>query len=406
MMHKPMPPEPLPPPLRGIETGTFTHYSITVRLVEIAERTLADNPLPEEDAAALRALTTEIPSSLIRAVREDLAPDAAKWEKYIGEQQGKNWLEVPWFFAEAYFYRRVLEATGYFQAGSGQGVDPFLKQKNGGLANAAEMIQRLARRLNLALDAGPSHQRDTLEALLQTSLWGNQADLSLWPAERGNHPDHSSLDKAGEFLLVDDTAAVTDTLLERPRRVDFLSDNAGFELVMDLFLADYLLSSGLTSTIHFHLKQHPTFVSDTLAADVGETLAWLGQEPEPDSNRAAARLVQHIQGGRLRLDDHDFWTSPLAGWEMPHDLESDLAASQLVIVKGDMHYRRCLGDLHWPFTTPFDDILRYFPTPVVCLRTYKSEVACGLTSEQVETVRRTDPDWLINGRWGLIQFRG
>jgi hypothetical protein len=401
-----MPPEPLPPPLRGIETGSFTHYSIKVRLVEIAERTLADNLLPESNAAALNALIAEIPSGQIRPVREDSAPDAGRWQKYIEEQQGKNWLEVPWFFAEAYFYRRALEATGYFQEGSGQGVDPFRKQKNGGLANAAAMIHRLARRLNLALDAGTSQQRDTLQALLQTSLWGNQADLSLWPAERGDHPDHSNLDKAGEFLLVDDTAAVVDSLLDRPQRIDFLSDNAGFELVTDLFLADYLLSRGLTSAVHYHLKQHPTFVSDTLAADVGETLAWLGQEPDPDSDRAAARLVDHVEGGRLRLRDHDFWTSPLPGWEMPHDLENDLADSQLVIVKGDMHYRRCLGDLHWPFTTPFQDILRYFPAPVVCLRTYKSEVACGLTPERVEKVSRNDPDWLINGRWGLIQLRG
>jgi hypothetical protein len=34
----------------------------------------------------------------------------------------------------------------------------------------------------------------------------------------------------------------------------------------------------------------------------------------------------------------------------------------------------------------------------------KSEVACGLAPEQPAALRQKDPQWLIDGRWGVIQF--
>jgi hypothetical protein len=46
----------------------------------------------------------------------------------------------------------------------------------------------------------------------------------------------------------------------------------------------------------------------------------------------------------------------------------------------------------------------YFPAPVLALRTLKAEVACGLSSEQVERLDETHSDWLTSGEWGVIQF--
>lgn len=37
------------------------------------------------------------------------------------------------------------------------------------------------------------------------------------------------------------------------------------------------------------------------------------------------------------------------------------------------------------------------------LRTLKSEVAAGLSSDQVARLEEEDPDWLVNGEWGVIQ---
>ena len=70
----------------------------------------------------------------------------------------------------------------------------------------------------------------------------------------------------------------------------------------------------------------------------------------------------------------------------------------------DANYRRLLGDLDWPYTTPFAEILAYFPAPIVALRTVKAEIACGMQPGQAESVAAQDPDWMIAGHWGVVQF--
>ena len=73
------------------------------------------------------------------------------------------------------------------------------------------------------------------------------------------------------MLLCDHSKAVCASLLEKKdggHRVDIMVDNACFVLVTDLCLADYLVTSGIASSVVFHLKSHPTFVSDAMSKDV------------------------------------------------------------------------------------------------------------------------------------------
>jgi hypothetical protein len=75
-----------------------------------------------------------------------------------------------------------------------------------------------------------------------------------------------------------------------------------------------------------------------------------------------------------------------------------------VISKGDANYRRLAGDLDWPSTTPFADVVRYFPSPLLALRVLKAELALGLAPEQVLNLEKQDPSWKVNGNWAVIQF--
>ena len=54
----------------------------------------------------------------------------------------------------------------------------------------------------------------------------------------------------------------------------------------------------------------------------------------------------------------------------------------------------------------FQDILNYFPAPLCALRTLKAELAAGLDAEQTCRISLEDPDWMTNGRWGVIQVAG
>jgi hypothetical protein len=156
--------------------------------------------------------------------------------------------------------------------------------------------------------------------------------------------------------------------------------------------------------VRLNLKMHPTFVSDALISDALETITVLAGTADGPTAAFGARLLGYLEADRLLLSDHPFWTSPYAFWELPPDLRQDFHQSQLIISKGDANYRRLLGDRHWPFTTSFQAITSYRPAPLLALRALKAEIACGLREEQIAWLNDADPQWLVNGRWGVIQF--
>jgi len=394
----------LPPPLRGTEPGTFTHQTIAERWPRIAGRVIAENDFPDAINAQVQDLRDDLPGGTIRPLDETGAPDAALWADWVELYRGQGWLEAPWFFGETYFYRRLLAATGYFREGPGWKHDPFTYQKDQGLVQAANGIRALAQARAAALDR-KEDGRSRLSRLFRAALWGNQADLSMWGAgEEG--PDHRDTEQAEEHLLADDTTAALDPLaaLDRPARVDVWADNAGFELVSDLALIDGLLATETVGRVVVHLKVHPTFVSDATIGDVHDTLSALAEAEDAAVRQLAERLRTALVTGRLRLQDAWTWTSPLRGRAFPSSVRAELARADLLISKGDANYRRLLGDRHWDFTTPFQEAAAPLPVPVLALRTLKSKVAAGLTPVQVDRLDQEDPDWAVNGRWGLIQY--
>ena len=393
---------PIPDPICSDVPGTWAYSTTTSRMPEIARRTLVENDYSPQIVARVNDLIDAIPSTPIRMLRQE-APDAALWAKAIAPYLGQDWREPPWFFVETYFYRRLLEATGYYEAGEGEGLDPFAYQKRKGLMTTRPMINAISERLAIWVEQG--WQERNLAALVAIDLWGNRADLSLWPAGTGEQPLQGDWQGAEAQTLVDDTALVTRHLSGRENaRIDFIVDNAGLELVADLALADYLLATGMAGKVILHLKMHPTFVSDATQTDVQETVRFLAAEESGATAAIGERLLTDLADSRLLLRDDPFWTSPFAFWQLPDELRHDLSQSQLIISKGDANYRRLLGDRHWPYTTSFQAIMAYTPAPLLAVRALKAEVAAGLKPEQISRLNEEDPEWLVNGRWGVIQF--
>ena len=403
-----LPQLPIPPPLRGVEIGTFAHRTMTVRIPEIGRRILKENSFPAPVVEKLQALLDDLPEGAVRDLQDREAPDLVDWKQYAAPYLGMSWLEVPWFFSETYFYRRVLEATGYYQSGPGWRVDPYAGQKRQGLETFTVQIRSACAAVNAGL-AGQKQGRmhKLISDLISMNLWGNQADLSMWPAGQVERPDHTDSARQLAHLLCDHTSQVADHLLglgEKPCRVDVLLDNAGLELVHDLLLADVLLSSSLARAVRLHAKVHPTFVSDAIIPDILETVDFLSQIGAVETGAVASRLREHLLLGRLHLREHLFWTSPLSMWEMPAVLRQELGEAALLISKGDANYRRLVGDRHWAFDTPLPGVLSYLPTALLALRVSKSPVMIGLQPGQAQALDGRDPQWMTNGKWGVIQF--
>jgi hypothetical protein len=221
------------------------------------------------------------------------------------------------------------------------------------------------------------------------------------------------LDKAHENLLHDDSARLAEHCEKLRQKgggnVDIIVDNAGFEMITDLALAQYLVESGIASCVTFQLKSHPTFVSDAMEKDLLEHVghyASLDPNQYPNARKSGEKWQLFLNEGKWKCHENNFWVQPYAMWDMTEPLRSDLKErSDLSIVKGDANFRRLLGDCKWDMTAPFEDVVgAYFPCPVCALRTLKAEIGCGMDAKQIERAKNLDENWQTNGRFGVVLF--
>ena len=254
-----------------------------------------------------------------------------------------------------------------------------------------------------------------LPVVVQIALWGNKCDLSI---SAGASNDQTDVDVIGQatklqpYVLCDETPHVWNHLAGRahPARLDIVLDNAGFELVTDLCLAEFVVASGLASRVRFHGKQMPWFVSDVTASDWQWTLDQLATSSSTELQTLGRRWLQYSADDVWQFSTHRFWTLPhdfAAMKSTASDLHDDLAASDLVLFKGDLNYRKLCGDRAWPTTTGFSAALRGFsPASLCCLRTLKCDVVVGLSEGQAEAAQAQHADWMLTGSYAVIQCSG
>ncbi|MEO0564570.1 MAG: damage-control phosphatase ARMT1 family protein, partial [Chloroflexota bacterium] len=319
-------------------------------------------------------------------------------------QEGKalTWLDTDWFFAETMLFRLIVELSRYPETGR----DPYTPIKEAELLRDDMWVL-----LEEALDI-PGGAYDRLPKLLHFATWGNRMDLSYAAAaERGTNA-------STDDLLVDDAERVLDHLIrssltyfpEAERGVGHvILDNAGTELAMDLVLADTLLT-GFCDVVILHTKAFPTFVSDATNTDVRDLIQRFirgphgGLKPSSAINKLGERLQLAFDEGRLRLAANLFWNSASFIWDMPRQLRRVFEDSNIVVLKGDANYRRFVGDALWDPTTNVVDVMGAFPSPLVALRTLKSDPVVGLIGKQIRGLDATDNHWRHNGQRGLVQM--
>lgn len=424
----------LPPPMRSNVEGSWAYDTMSRRVItDILKRLVEDNsdeltrptsPLRSECLLQINDLKSSLECGKTGYLRglSDKGPDVATWDKILATltDDERNWLDAPWVLSEFYLYRRINEAFRYFETG----YDMFVQQKAQGLIDAIPAINEIATKLPVILSG--ANLGDALTIAIQTSLWGNKMDLSLWPAGlRKSDTASATVDTPGaisfgstlsagkKFILDDQTSAVVSLLSElhaqdpsSKREIGIIVDNAGYELFSDMLLGHCLLELGAATSIRFFTKGHPTFVSDATNADFMETIDFLASSPSAPTAELASQFSAHMDGGRFVLDSDLFWCQPTAFWDMPDSIQDKVELCKLVFVKGDANYRRLLGEREWAIDTPAADILSYWPVPVCALRTFKAEIGCGISREKVSEVQAADPTWMVGGRWGVVQIGG
>lgn len=384
----------LPAPILCDTPESFPWSVFHERYPELIRKVRDASPYGPEHRARLDQLGEQIVSGVVGP------PDAHwhdhdSWLRWCEPYVGKMWSATPFLWAENYFFRRLLAATGFFDAGAMRGVDPFGPFKSIELASAA--TDTLLTEFNeLVTHAGEDEQAP---ALLWSSLQANHADLcfNLAAGVPSGPP-------SGTGLLIDDSAAVLRHLENsEPGQIVLVADNAARELLPDLLLIDHLLRRGLATGVELYVKPHPYFVSDATPTDVIAAIRRLTGFGGP-AEQAGHRLWEALRAGRLALQCPDLFCEPLHLWDMPAELLQHFATASLVIAKGDLNYRRLVGDFWWDPTRPFREAVDWLASPVVALRTLKSYVIVGLDPATVDSLDRESPGWRCAGTKSIIQF--
>ncbi|XP_068925771.1 damage-control phosphatase ARMT1-like isoform X1 [Petaurus breviceps papuanus] len=435
----------LPPQMSAKEEGSFANFTMKNRAPQILKKIItALQQHKNEFFEKLGEVGTEaekkfisLLSKLLNELQTDepLLPltdncvDTDIWNQcleyhysLLNENYNKiSWFQSPWLYVECYMYRRVYEALMLSSPTSD--LDVFKESKEQNFLESKEAVMSLCsylQGLNSIENLDENRLKDEFFKLLQVSLWGNKCDLSLSGGQSSSQKCSPliALEELKPFILVNDVEHLWSLLRNRKKmrqkfpttRVDFVLDNAGFELVTDLVLADFLLASKLATEIHFHGKSIPWYVSDTNKNDMNWVLEELKASNIKCMFECGSNWELYFKKHTWIYQDHMFWTLPYEycamSWVAP-DLYAELQKSNLVLFKGDLNYRKLVADRKWGFTVPFHQALNGFhPAPLCSIRTVKAEVQVGLAPGQGEQIAVTDPQWMTIGKYGIFQFDG
>lgn len=252
------------------------------------------------------------------------------------------------------------------------------------------------------------------------SLWGNKCDLSISAGKDNSQKTDvvDSLSSLQPFILVDDSDVIWSTLTSAKSqgppdnsagcRLDIVLDNASFELITDLALADFLVYTGIVREVRFHGKSFPWFVSDVTVNDFHWTIKQTMATNHRWVSKCGVKWQSYLKEGVWSYHDHPFWTLPheycLMAAAAP-DLYAALQGSDLILFKGDLNYRKLTGDRYWDHAVSFGPSLCGFgPAPLCTLRTLKGNTQVGLQPGQGERLTLEEPDWMSSSKYAGIQF--
>ena len=312
---------------------------------------------------------------------------------------------APFFESEILFYHVLLAQKKYF---SNQ-YDFFATEKKDSLENSRE---KFIENLNALFSSGTQKELDKqiFRKNIRYCLSANTSDLSQLNAKE--RFDYRVEDIR---ILHDDTDILFAYISEKKhfKCFDIICDNAGKELFSDLYLACYFLFNNIVEKVVFHLKPYPFFVSDATKEDFGFMMNTIMQH---GGTECARKCNNYIHEGKIEIEDDTFWAAPLCFKEMPEGskLREQLCNSDLIIVKGDLNYRRLVEDKNWPYTDSFLERTKgvFGDAPIFAPRVIKSDVLVGVSEAAYHTAKSSDSHgapadqrFKGNGKWAVVHFR-
>ncbi|MFR9530958.1 MAG: ARMT1-like domain-containing protein [Rikenellaceae bacterium] len=391
----------------------FAYYTVTARFATIEKEVEKSAKISINSFANDKTIDTGIlsrllpsgskPSNCINAIIADFVNECKKYDS-VSDMYNR----APFLFAEHYFYYKLLDDYNK-KRDKKMSKDPFFKTKLNDYRK--KFLGKEKKNLTQINNLFSQKEMPNLSIIIQICIDANTADLSQHGAKAYNNTSeilHGDSSKVEEFIS---------RHKDQDFNISIIVDNTGIELLNDLLLAIYLLDKDLVKTVTFHAKVFPMYVSDVIFNPNGYGDDFSQLTDFLEKNILCSEYKDSIETfiGRYKelLDDKKILIKPNALWNMPfafNESENMRKAfdsamegcSDLIIVKGDLNYRKLVGDKHWRYDKTFSSALREYKYSVLAIRAIKSSVIIGATQEQASTVRNN-----LNGydaKYGQVQF--
>lgn len=252
------------------------------------------------------------------------------------------------------------------------------------------------------------------EDLLRSNLSANSTDLSqmFWSEFRDVVPVVNHSNELYSYVST-----------TRFDNVNILVDNYGHELLCDLILGLYLIQKNITKRVTYHVNILPIFVSDVIEKDFDRIIRQLKELCVENSNEMTVvnELESLMVNGQFAIKSDFFWNMPTKYSELFEKGGKDelkklftggINGNDLLIIKGDLNYRRTVGDtVTYPGKDLAQRIKNYIKCPTLIIRSFKSNVILLGSRYYKPTIFETNYkhdygglDWRTEGKAGVIQF--
>ena len=353
------------------------------------------------------------------------------YENY-GQKDNKHFLETaPFIDVEHAFYFYILdklhdvpdEIKKYMQDDTKGIFDPYklkkrssiekdIKRANRDKSRIIVCLNAIVRFMNDDFDAGRT-KSDLIEEIIRWSLDSNSYDLSQlrgmgWHETRLMENDIKGAKGLLQYLYS----------LNRGTEltINYLVDNAGVEFFSDLVLGYALLNHPElhVKKINYHVNVLPIFVSDTIENDLEHTIKTVENAikeniKEEDQNKFLSALSElndmfDKEKSQAEIIPDFIWNMPTAYEDIARKKEIYMNSETLLIIKGDLNYRRLCRDKTWHFKTKLEEITKYINSPTLVIRSFKSDLVLDYTRTRFNENTQKDKDWRGKGKYGIITF--
>lgn len=401
---------------RNVNVATWSNDNFAFYTIEARFKSTYDKEILSHKLAGVPSYKEFLNSPVFKGttvknakkVRKELLDIITRYTtSQYGEQHYEYLRRLPFLVAEFYFYYYILYSyvcnmpTDYVGE-----LDPYIPTKRKSLEKFVKegTIDGLNNAFEEVMEGDQLPDEEDLQLFLRYCVNANTTDLS----QQKERQEYSECN-----LLIDDTKQLWD-YLNRYREgaqqsAICITDNCGPELYSDILLGLFLLRKCGYNEVRYQVKELPIFVSDTTINDVKELFGsnlmegvWekygVGSLEEDDKG---VLFVNCGNQKRLVFESHREWHRPnlfdmsenFAQWNNQDDVG-------VIIVKGDMNYRRLVGDRNYDYNDTIEDKVSYIHKPLLVLRSLKSNVFLG-GAQKIKNVR---PDWKTSGEYGVVHF--